>query len=80
MDQDQPMPDRSLDTSGMTCPIPILKAKKALSDMAPGDVLAVVATDPAAPNDFLAFCKATGHSLLVSSNDERQFRFLIRRA
>ena len=68
-----------LDTSGLTCPIPILKAKKTLSGMAQGGVLEVLATDPAAPKDFVAFCKATGHELLESSETAGTWRFLIRR-
>lgn len=71
--------DTQLDTSGLSCPIPILKAKKELSTMAPGAVLEVVATDPAAPKDFVAFCKATGHELLASVEAEGVWRFRIRR-
>lgn len=71
--------DNRLDTSGLSCPIPILKAKKALSAMAPGAVLEILATDPAAPKDFLAFCKATGHELLESNENAGTWRFLIRR-
>lgn len=69
-----------LDTSGLTCPIPILKAKKALAALAPGAVLEVVATDPAAPKDFIAFCKATGNELLSSTQEAGNYRFRIRRA
>jgi tRNA 2-thiouridine synthesizing protein A len=75
----KPMADRSLDTSGLTCPIPILKAKKALGEMAIGTTLEIVATDPAAPNDFEAFCRATGHVLVHSTQDARGFVFLIQR-
>lgn len=71
--------DSRLDTSGLTCPIPILKAKKALSGLAPGAVLEVLATDPAAPKDFVAFCKATGHELLKSAETAGTWHFLIRR-
>ena len=74
------MPDRSLDTSGLTCPIPILKAKKALTEMAIGTTLEIVATDPAAPKDFVAFCKATGHLLLESDTVGASYRFVIQRA
>lgn len=72
--------DQALDTSGLSCPIPILKAKKALSGMAPGSVLEVLATDPAAPKDFQAFCRATGNELLDSSEAGGTYRFVIRRA
>jgi tRNA 2-thiouridine synthesizing protein A len=71
--------DRTIDTSGLTCPIPILKAKKALADMAAGATLEVVATDPAAPKDFEAFCRATGHRLVASHEDSGSWRFLIQR-
>ena len=72
--------DSSLDTCGLTCPIPILKAKKALTQLAPGAVLEVLATDPAAPKDFVAFCKATGHELLSSSQAGGTWHFLIKRS
>lgn len=68
---------QTLDTSGLSCPIPILKAKKALSGMAAGARLEVLATDPAAPKDFEAFCRATGNLLLESSTRDNTFRFLI---
>ncbi|MEQ1671119.1 MAG: sulfurtransferase TusA family protein [Hyphomicrobium sp.] len=74
-----PKPDMTLDTSGLSCPIPILKAKKALSAMAPGATLQVVATDPAAPKDFVAFCKATGNVLIESVTRGDTFVFLIQR-
>lgn len=68
-----------IDTSGLSCPIPILKAKKALTAMSVGSVLEVLATDPAAPKDFIAFCKATGHELLASTETAGTWSFLIRR-
>ncbi len=74
------MADVTLDTSGLSCPIPILKAKKALANMAAGATLEVVATDPAAPKDFEAFCRATGNGLLESGSRGQSFWFLIQRA
>ena len=71
--------DRTIDTSGLTCPIPILKAKKALAEMAAGETLEIVATDPAAPQDFEAFCRATGNILELSLENAGNFRFFIRR-
>ena len=71
------MADRSLDTSGLTCPIPILKAKKALTGMPIGATLEVIATDPAAPKDFAAFCRATGNILLESGETKGTYRFVI---
>jgi tRNA 2-thiouridine synthesizing protein A len=63
---------REIDTRGLNCPLPILKAKKALADMASGDVLKVVATDPGSVRDFQEFARQTGNVLLeqTSANDE----------
>ena len=63
---------KELDTRGMNCPLPILKAKKALAEMSSGDVLKVVATDPGSVRDFQAFARQTGNELLeqISANDE----------
>jgi tRNA 2-thiouridine synthesizing protein A len=71
---------RELDTRGMNCPLPILKAKKALAEMSSGDVLKVVATDPGSMRDFQAFARQTGNELLeqTSANDE-YVHFLRRR-
>jgi tRNA 2-thiouridine synthesizing protein A len=74
------MADRTLDASGLVCPVPILKAKKALGEMPPGSILEVLTTDPAAPKDFVAFCKATGNSLIDAGQREGRYWFLIRRA
>lgn len=59
-----PQSDRQLDVSGLKCPMPILRTKKALADMASGDVLEIRATDPAAKEDLAAFARQTGHVLL----------------
>jgi tRNA 2-thiouridine synthesizing protein A len=69
-----------LDTRGLSCPIPILKAKKAMAEVPAGGTLEVLATDPAAPKDFVAFCKATGHELVESSESSGTYRFLLRRS
>ena len=63
---------KELDTRGLNCPLPILKAKKALADMRSGEVLKVVATDPGSMRDFQAFARQTGNELLeqTSANDE----------
>jgi tRNA 2-thiouridine synthesizing protein A len=63
--------DKELDTRGLNCPVPILRAKKALADMQTGSVLKVVATDPGAVKDFQAFCKQTGNELLSHSELNR---------
>jgi tRNA 2-thiouridine synthesizing protein A len=59
-----PMADPILDTTGLNCPLPVLKARKRLMAMAPGERLVLIATDPAAKRDVPAFCEATGHVLL----------------
>lgn len=74
------MADKTLDTKGLNCPLPILKTKKALSDMAAGATLEVVATDPGAVADMIAFCKATGNELVESTTVGNLFRFVIKRA
>ncbi len=71
--------DEMLDVSGLTCPLPMLKAKKALSPLSVGQVLYVVCTDPGAVKDFQAFCKQTGHELLDSREERNEFHFLIKK-
>lgn len=73
------MADLSLDTQGLNCPLPILKTKKALREVAPGATLEVLATDPAADADFRAFCEASGHELLAAEVENGVYRFLIKR-
>lgn len=69
----------TLDVQGLSCPLPVLKANKALRGMAPGATLAVLATDPAAVKDFAAFSQETGHELLSSTAEGEVFRFVLRR-
>ncbi len=71
--------DREIDTRGLNCPLPILRAKKALSDMASGQVLKIVATDPGSVRDFQAFAKQTGNELLGQSVIELEFIHFLRR-
>jgi tRNA 2-thiouridine synthesizing protein A len=71
--------DRDLDARGLNCPLPILKAKKALAEMMSGEVLRVVATDSGSVRDFQAFAKQTGNQLLGQSQNEREFTFYMRR-
>ncbi|MDO5073034.1 MAG: sulfurtransferase TusA family protein [Neisseria animaloris] len=61
------MTAQTLDVIGLKCPLPILRAKKALAQMQTDEVLTVLATDHGAPDDFAAFCRQTGHVLLESS-------------
>ena len=70
---------RELDTRGLNCPLPILKAKKTLAEMASGEVLKVIATDPGSMRDFQAFAKQTGNELIeqVATGDE--FTIVMRR-
>ena len=68
---------KDLDVKGLNCPLPILRAKKALTDMESGQVLRIVATDPGAVKDFAAFCKQTGNPLLSSEETASAFTFLI---
>lgn len=70
---------KELDARGLSCPLPILKTKKALADMGSGDVLKVVATDPGSVRDFQAFAKQTGNELLKHSDDNKEFTFFMRR-
>jgi tRNA 2-thiouridine synthesizing protein A len=72
------MPD-TLDTSGLTCPIPILKAKKALAKLDPGDVLTVLATDPGSVADFEVLCLVQGHTLLSNTQQDGTYYFKIQR-
>jgi sirA domain protein len=68
-----------LDVKGLKCPLPILRAKKALAALASGEVLTVEATDAGAPDDFAAFCRQTGHVLLASDEADGVFRMVLRR-
>ena len=71
--------DLELDTCGLNCPLPILKAKKALSGMQSGQLLKVKATDPGAMRDFAAFAKQTGNELLSQETLNEEFHFVLRR-
>lgn len=73
------MADQLLDAKGLNCPLPILRAKKALKDVPAGGTLQVLATDPGAVKDFEAFCRATGNELLESKQQDKVFSFLIKR-
>ena len=71
--------DVVLDTKGLNCPLPILKAKKALKGMENGQILELASTDPGAVKDFEAFCKATGNKLLKHWMDGEVFMFAMER-
>jgi tRNA 2-thiouridine synthesizing protein A len=72
--------DVTLDLRGLHCPLPILRARKALRALPPGGALEVFADDPLSPVDFAAFCEASGDRLIESVETDGAFRFLIRRA
>ncbi len=68
---------QTLDVQGLSCPLPILRTKKALAGMAQGQVLEVLATDPGSWEDMAYYCKNTGHTLLERSDQGPVLRFLI---
>jgi tRNA 2-thiouridine synthesizing protein A len=70
--------DQTLDTKGLNCPLPILKAKKAMKDVPLDGTLEVLTTDPGAVDDFSSFCKATGHTLVSKSETDGVFTFVLK--
>jgi tRNA 2-thiouridine synthesizing protein A len=72
--------DKEFDASGLACPLPIVKTKKALSDMASGSVLKVVATDPGSVCDMAAFAEQTGNALLEQSTENNKYVFFLKKA
>jgi len=73
------MADQVLNAEGLNCPLPILKAKKALKGMAAGEVLEIRSTDPGSVADFAAFCNQTGNELLSSNTEGDIYKFEIKR-
>ncbi|MBF0356110.1 MAG: sulfurtransferase TusA family protein [Alphaproteobacteria bacterium] len=69
----------TLDVKGLNCPLPILRAKKAMKDIAVGETLEILATDPGSVKDFDAFCRQTGNELVESKDEGGTYRFLIKR-
>ncbi|MDO4683614.1 MAG: sulfurtransferase TusA family protein [Lautropia sp.] len=76
---DLPTPDVVVDARNMNCPLPILKAKKALAGMDSGQILRVEATDPGSKQDFAAFCRQTGNALLAQLDEAEVSVFFLRR-
>ncbi|MFZ4651948.1 MAG: sulfurtransferase TusA family protein [Rubrivivax sp.] len=72
-------PDVELDTRGLNCPLPILKAKKALSGMESGKLLKVIATDPGSVRDFQAFARQTGNALVEQTSTDQEFIHVLQR-
>jgi len=73
------MADQLLDAKGLNCPLPILKAKKALKDMPAGNTLEILATDPGSVADFQAFCRTTGNELVEHSEAGGVYRFILKK-
>lgn len=71
--------DKELDAKGLSCPLPVLRTKKALNELASGQVLKILATDPGSVNDMQAFSRQTGHALLSSSEEDGAFIFYIKK-
>ena len=80
MNEQTPMEfQKDVDARGLKCPLPILKAKKALNDMQSGEVLRVMSTDPGSVRDFNAFSRQTGNALLAHQEKDAEFNFFLRR-
>ncbi len=73
------MTEQLLDARGLSCPLPVLKARKRLQGMAPGSRLRVLATDPKAPGDFRLFCGETGHRLVEERQEGAGYVLLVER-
>jgi tRNA 2-thiouridine synthesizing protein A len=71
--------DKELDTRGLNCPLPILRTKKALSDLQSGQVIKVVSTDPGSVKDFQTFARQTGHQLLSHDEANKEFTFFMKK-
>jgi tRNA 2-thiouridine synthesizing protein A len=71
--------DKELDAKGLSCPLPVLRTKKALNELASGQVLKILATDPGSVNDMQAFSRQTGHALLSSSEEDGAFIFYMKK-
>jgi TusA-related sulfurtransferase len=74
-----PTSDKEIDTRGLNCPLPILRAKKALADMTSGQVLKIVATDPGSVRDFQAFARQSGNELVGQETVGQEFLHYLRR-
>ena len=71
--------DKECDARNLNCPLPILRCKKSLSELAPAQTLKIMATDPGSVKDFQAFCKQTGHELLQLDQVDSEFTFYIKK-
>ncbi len=73
-------PDKTLDASGLSCPLPIVKTKKEIDTLSSGQVLKIISTDPGSKNDMVAWCKRTGNELLDSAEEGGKFLFYVKKA
>jgi tRNA 2-thiouridine synthesizing protein A len=73
------MADVIVDARGLSCPLPVLKARKALRELAPGETIEVLSTDPNSMTDFPGFCRSAGHDLLDAREEDNAFCFVIKR-
>lgn len=71
--------DKELDARGLNCPLPILRAKKALTEISSGKILKITSTDPGSVKDFQAFAKQTGNELLESAEARGEYTFYVRK-
>ena len=71
--------DNELDTSGLNCPLPIIKAKKEINTMDAGQILKIISTDPGAVKDFESFANQTGNELLDTEEKDNKFYFLLKK-
>ena len=71
--------DRELDVKGLNCPLPILRTKKVLAEMASGQILRVLATDPGSVKDFQAFARQTGNELVTSGESAGVYEYVLKR-
>jgi tRNA 2-thiouridine synthesizing protein A len=72
--------NKTLDASGLSCPLPIVKTKKEIDSMTSGQVLEIISTDPGSKNDMTAWCKRTGNELLESVEEGGKFKFYVKKA
>jgi tRNA 2-thiouridine synthesizing protein A len=73
------MTEKTLDTKGLSCPLPVLKARRAMQELVAGDILVVEATDPGAKTDFPNFCEVNGHELVAQSEANGVLTFRLRK-
>ena len=79
MDLDSITPDMTLDAKGLSCPMPLLKTKKAIDKIDSGQVLEVLGTDPGTKNDLAGWCKRSGHTLLGMKDESGFTRFFVKK-